>query len=180
MRKPTQVKPWLSSDELLVWIRGAADRDSYQKRLAIWLTFIGPFHAHEVAGMLGVSTQAIWLWLGQYNKHGPSALDRQGRGGRRWAFLSFEEEEILLQPFRRRAAQGEIVTAKAMWPEISQTIGREVSLAFVYKLLHRHGWRKLGPRPRHVKSNPEVQDDFKKNSPVSSKNSPKASRKKLG
>jgi len=165
MRRPTQIEPWLNPDELLIWVREAPDRDSYQKRLAIWLTYLGPFHAHEVAQMLGVSRQAIWLWLGQYNRHGPSALARQGRGGRRWAFLTWEEEDSLLEMFRQQAARGDVVTAVSMWPEISKAVGREVSLAYVYKLLHRHGWRKLGPRPQHVKSDPQAQEDFKKNCP---------------
>jgi hypothetical protein len=49
MRGPAQIKPWLSEEEFLVWIREAASREAYQKRLAIWLTKIGPFHADEVA-----------------------------------------------------------------------------------------------------------------------------------
>jgi hypothetical protein len=40
-----------------------------------------------------------------------------------------------------------------------------VSLAYVYRLLHRHGWRKLGPRPRHPKAQPAVQERFKKTPP---------------
>jgi DNA-directed RNA polymerase specialized sigma24 family protein len=59
MRGPAQIKPWLSEEEFLVWIREAASREAYQKRLAIWLTKIGPFHADEVAKMLGVSKQAV-------------------------------------------------------------------------------------------------------------------------
>ncbi len=45
MRGPAQIEPWLSEEELLTWIREAADRQVYQKRLAIWLTKIGPFPA---------------------------------------------------------------------------------------------------------------------------------------
>jgi hypothetical protein len=30
--------------------------------------------------------------------------------------------------------------------------------------LHRHGWRKVGPRPRHPKTNIKNQALFKKNS----------------
>jgi transposase len=152
----------LSTEELQVWVREAPDRDAYQKRLSVWLTYIGPYHAHQVAEMLGVSRQAVWLWIGQYNRHGPSALERPGRGGRRWSFLTWKEEEDLLKPYRQKAAQGELVTAVAMWPEISKAVGRKVSLAYVYRLLHRHGWRKLGPRPRHVKSDPSRQEEFKK------------------
>ena len=65
MRRPARIKPWLSEEEFLVWIREAVSREAYQKRLAISLTQIGPFQAEEIAKMLGVSKQAIWLWVGQ-------------------------------------------------------------------------------------------------------------------
>ena len=41
MRGPAQVRSWVSEEELLAWVREAADREAYQKRLAIWLTRIG-------------------------------------------------------------------------------------------------------------------------------------------
>jgi transposase len=171
MRRPAQVKPWFSEEEFLVWIREAASRDVYQKRLAIWLTQMGPFHAEEVAKMLGISKQAVWLWVGQYNRNGPEGLVRQGRGGRRWSLLSWSQEEALLKSFEKRALEGEVITAKQMLPKICQATGGEVSLAYVYRLLRRHQWRKLGPRPRHVKADPQAQEEFKKNSRSSSKKS---------
>ena len=169
MRGPAQIWSWVSEEELLVWIREAADRETYQKRLAIWLTKIGPFHAHEVARMLGVSKQAVWLLVGQYNKEGPEGLVRQGRGGRRWSLLSSPQEEALLGAFEKMALEGEWITAKQMLPEICRVTGEEVSLAYVYRLLQRHQWRKLGPRPRHVKADPQAQEEFKKNSRPSSR-----------
>ncbi len=171
MRRPAQVKPWFSEEEFLVWIREAASRDVYQKRLAIWLTQMGPFHAEEVAKMLGISKQAVWLWVGQYNRNGPEGLVRQGRGGRRWSLLSWSKEEALLKSFEKRALEGEVITAKQMLPKICQATGGEVSLAYVYRVLRRHQWRKLGPRPRHVKADPGAQEAFKKNSRSSSKKS---------
>ena len=167
MRKPAQVVGWLSDLELLEWVRESPDVGSYQKRLAIWLTVVGPFHAHQVATMLGVSTPSVWLWLGQYNKRGPNGLHRQGRGGRHRAFLSWEQEEALLRSLEKRARQGEVLTAKQLLPLIRREIGKEVCLGYVYALLKRHRWRKLGPRPRHVKSDPKAQEEFKKNSPAS-------------
>ena len=53
MKGPAQIRSWVSEEELLAWVREAAEREAYQKRLAIWLTKIGPFHAQEVAGCLG-------------------------------------------------------------------------------------------------------------------------------
>ena len=169
MRRPAQIKPWLSEEEFLVWIREAVSREAYQKRLAIWLTQVGPFQAEEVAKMLGISKQAVWLWVGQYNKNGPEGLVRQGRGGRRWSLLSWQKEEVLLKSFAKRALEGKVITAKQMLPEIRQAAGEKVSLAYVYRLLRRHQWRKLGPRPRHVKADPKAQEEFKKNSRPSSK-----------
>jgi transposase len=111
-----------------------------------------------------MSKQAVWLWVGQYNKNGPEGLGRQGRGGRRWSLLSWPQEEALLKSFEKRALRGEWITAKQMLPEICQVAGEEVSLAYVYRLLRRHQWRKLGPRPRHVKADSQAQEEFKKNS----------------
>ena len=152
------------------WVREASSRDEYQKRLAIWLTFVGSYPAHHVATLLGVSKQAVWLWVGQYNQRGPEGLERGGRGGRRWAFLSWEQEEAFLAGLEERAQKGQILTAPQMHQQLCQATGKKVSLmAYVYRLLHRHRWRKLGPRPRHVKADRQRQEEFKKNSPRSSR-----------
>jgi transposase len=165
MRSPASISPWLDDEELAAWVQEASDKFSYQKRLAIWLTHTGSFHAQRVADLLQVSKQAVWLWLGQYNREGPSGLKRSGRGGRRWAFLSWEAEEALLGRFEKRALKGEVVTAKMLWSEVSAALGRKISLDYIYRLMHRHQWRKLSPRPSHVKANPRRQEAFKKNSP---------------
>lgn len=169
MRRPAPIKPWLSPQDLQTWVREAASRDEYQKRLALWLTFIGPYPAHHVATLLGVSKQAVWLWVSQYNQRGPEGLQRAGRGGRRWAFLSWEQEEAFLANLQGHAQRGQILTASQMHAQLCQATGKKLSLAYVYRLLHRHRWRKLGPRARHVESNRPRQEEFKKNSPNSSK-----------
>lgn len=165
MRNPARIEPWLSDLELMEWLRASPRVEDYQKRLAVWLTYIGPFHAHEVAKLLGVSKQAVWLWVGQYNKLGPDGLERRGRGGRRWSYLSFEEEKDFLTSLEKRALSGDVLTAKQILPQLCDRIGHKVSLAYVYSLLKRHGWRKLGPRPRHLKASPQAQEEFKKNCP---------------
>lgn len=167
MRPPATVEPWLSTEELQVWVREAPDKESYQRRLAVWLTQIGQLPAHQIAEWLCVSKQAIWLWIGQYNHQGPEGLERQGRGGRRWAYLSLEEEETFLRRFQRRAAEGKLLTAKQLHAQLVERTGRKLTVDYVYGLLHRHGWRKLGPRPRHPRANLPAQERFKKNSPDS-------------
>lgn len=164
MRKPAQIKEWLSIDEMMIWLREAKDKEEYKRRLSIWLTYIGPFFAHEVAKMLQVSIPTIWSWIRQYNEFGPEGLKRKGRGGRRWSYLSLEQEETLLNLFVESARKGEIITAKHIYSQVCEIVGKKVSMEYIYKLMRRHRWRKLGPRPHHIKRDKKLQEEFKKNS----------------
>jgi len=169
MSKRLHVEPWLSDVELVAWMQEARSRQAYQRRLAVWLAYLEPWPAHRIARALSVSEPAIWKWLGQYNRGGPTGLQRQGRGGRRWGFLSLEQEAALLSRVQEQAGRGQVLTAKHLLPQVRRAVGHEVSLHYVYGLLRRHGWRKLAPRPRHVKADPAAQEAFKKGRRRSSK-----------
>lgn len=98
------------------------------------------------------------------------------RGGRRRQNFTVQEEEALLQPFLEQAKEGGVLVIGQIKPHIDAALGRSVSLSSVYALLHRHNWRKLAPDKRHPKSDPQAQDEWKKNSPKPSKNSAKTGR----
>lgn len=169
MRLPSSLTPWFTTDQLMAWVKEAPDKTAYQRRLAIWLTHSARLPAHRIAELLVVSVQSIWKWLGEYNTLGPSGLDRKGRGGRRWALMSLEEEREFLAQHLAQAQSGDVLTAKHLHPALCRRLGQEVSLDYVYKLLHRHEWRKLAPRPHHAKQDPAASAAFKKNSPKRSK-----------
>jgi transposase len=148
MRKPAVIQPWLSEKKLEAWVRTARAREEYQKRIAIWMTVKGPFPAHRVASLLLVSKQAVWLWVSQYNRQGPGGLERQGRGGRRRAYLSLDQEKALRESLKRDAERGKIPRAREVQDEISEVTRRTVSISYVYRLFKRIGWQKLGARGR--------------------------------
>ena len=52
-----------------------------------------------------------------------------------------------------------------IWQANAQRIGHKVDDSTIYRLLHRHGWRMVTPRPRHPKSDLETQEQFKKTDP---------------
>jgi len=168
MRLPARIEPGLCREDLQVWVRAAPDKGTYQRRLAIWLTGVCPLAAHRVAESLCVSKQAVWLWITPYNQQGPEGLRRTGRGGRRWAGLSWKQEERFLKERPEAASRGQILTAPQLRAGLEKLTGRRVSRAYVYGLLHRHGWRKLEPRPRHPPAQSAVQERFQKNFPRSS------------
>ena len=169
MRMPSSLTPWFTTDQLMAWVKDAPDKAAYQRRLAIWLTHSAKLSANRIADLLLVSVQSIWKWLGEYNSIGPSGLDRKGRGGRRWALMSLEEEREFLAQHLAQAASGDLLTAKHLHPALCRRLGQDVSLDYVYKLLHRHEWRKLAPRPHHTKQDPVAAAAFKKNSRKRSK-----------
>jgi transposase len=76
--------------------------------------------------------------------------------------MSLEQERSFLQPFFARAAKGEIATAQDIQRAFEAQVKHAVHISSIYRLLERHGWRKLVPRPRHPKANPEAQAVFKK------------------
>src|SRR5258708_19947332 len=76
--------------------------------------------------------------------------------------MSLEQERSFLQPFFARAAHGEITTAEEIQRAFEAKVKHVVHITSIYRLLDRHGWRKLLPRPRHPKANPEDQAAFKK------------------
>jgi transposase len=75
---------------------------------------------------------------------------------------TLEEEKQFLAPFFVQAERREIATVGQIWQAYAQHIGHEVDDSTIYRLLHRHGWRKVMPRPRHPKSDQETQEQLKK------------------
>lgn len=87
------------------------------------------------------------------------------RGGRRHALLSPQEERDFLASWDATSNTGEVLIASPLRAALAQRLGHPVAASVVYRMLARHGWRKVAPDTRHPKSNAQVQDEWKKNSP---------------
>src|SRR5258707_13388813 len=128
----------------------------------IYHALINPRKAEEIARDTGVSVTTVRRVISSYNRLGLAAIETPGKGGRRHEYLSVEQERRFLQPFFARAARGEIATAEDIQRAFEGEVKHEVHITSIYRLLDRHGWRKLVPRSRHPKANPEEQAAFKK------------------
>ncbi len=91
-------------------------------------------------------------------------ISRRNWGGRRRQNLTLEEEKQLLKPFFDTAQEGDVLVVAPIKKAYEERIGRQVPHSTIYRLLARHGWRKISPDRRHPKSDPELQDAWKKNS----------------
>jgi transposase len=119
----------------------------------------------QTANVLGVGRATVARLQAAFRKQRAalSAVPRNW-GGRRQSLLTPEEEGAFLKPWLARAATGNLVVVSPIRAALAQRLGQPVKPSVVYRLLARHGWRKVAPDTRHPKSKPEVQEAWKKNS----------------
>jgi hypothetical protein len=88
----------------------------------------------------------------------------QGRnwGGRRYGYMTIEQERQFLSRFLDQASHGGILVVSEIKRALEALVGRKIAKTTVYRMLDRHDWRTIIPRPRHPKSNIEAQEGFKK------------------
>src|SRR6266567_4305846 len=162
MTQVTHAAPHLPLAEVKHRMRTDPRADRRQRWLIIYNALVEPRAASEIARHCGVSTATAHAVISRYNRLGVVAIETPGKGGRRRQYLTLEEEKEFLAPFFAQAQDGEIATVGDIWRAFEQRVGHEVDDSTVYRLLDRHGWRKLMPRPKHPKSDLETQEQFKK------------------
>jgi hypothetical protein len=77
--------------------------------------------------------------------------------------MSFEDEREFLAPWVEKAATGGMLVVSPLRAALAQKLGRKVAATVIYRMLSRHGWRKIALDTRHPKSDPKIQEDWKKN-----------------
>lgn len=121
----------------------------------------------QTATVLGVGRATVVRYQAKVRRRltRPTQLDPQW-GGRRRQSMSVEEEREFLQPWVELSADGSMLVIGPLRAALAQRLGRPVTHSVVYRLLARHGWRKVAPDTRHPKSDPLEQERWKKNSPA--------------
>lgn len=105
----------------------------------------------EVAQMTGFAKTYISQLVANYCKNGLSAITENNYPGNH-RNLNYEEEAELLESFKKKAEQGQIVEVSTIKMAYEEKIGRELnSNGHIYTILERHGWRKVMPRSKHPK-----------------------------
>jgi transposase len=164
MARNPSVAPHLSIDEVMQKIKGTVGFWRVQKWLVIYNLLVEPRPLMDIARHVGLAWQTVRNLVSQYNRFGPDAIEGPGKGGRRRAYMDLEAEAEFLEPFFERASTGKVATAMEIKRELERCLGHSVHKTTVYRLLRRHGWRKIVPRPFHVQGKEKEQEEFKKTS----------------
>jgi len=118
----------------------------------------------KTAELLGVSRASVVRWQVAFRNRDlsvPSA--RENWGGRRRALMTQEQEKEFLRPWSEQAREGRVLVLSPIRAALAQQLGRPVAASIAYRFLARHGWRKVAPDTRHPKSDPRIQEAWKKN-----------------
>ena len=118
----------------------------------------------QTATLLGVSRASVPRLQARFRQSMQTGKSPPNNwGGRRRELMTFDEEKKFLEPWEQQAKDGGILVVSVIRAALAQHLGRSVKASVVYRLLERHGWRKVAPDTHHPKSDLAAQEEWKKN-----------------
>lgn len=147
-------------------IRACSCLDEFRAAQSILIPQMLGATLDQTASLLGVSRATVHRLQKAFRarRWGTGAESKRNWGGRRRSLMTKVEEAEFLSPWAEQAKTGGIIVASVIRAALAQRLGRPVKPSVVYRLLARHGWRKVAPDTHHPKSDPKAQEDWKKNS----------------
>ena len=163
VRPPLNVGGKLSCAEL----KQAAAAESHPKvreRILIVRHVLAGNSVPQAGEVFSLSERQIRVWIHRYNQEGLSGLRDRAKPGQP-THLKPELVEAFKARIEAGAKPGDgvcVLRGQDIQRILREAFQAEYSLVGVYTLLHRLGFSSLVPRPRHPKTNPETQANFKK------------------
>ena len=103
----------------------------------------------EIAQKLDTSDKMVSHWVSAYiNNGGIAALLPKERIGMH-RNLSIEEEKEFLSAYTKQAEAGQNIDLNELKAAYIEKVGHSIGGSQIYRMLERHGWRKVMPRSKH-------------------------------
>ena len=144
------------------------DKRAEARLKALELRAVGQ-KSREVAKATGFHPAYVTQLVAKYRDHGLEAISGNHYGGNH-RNMSMEEETAILAPFKGQAEKGEIIEIKEIAEAYQREVDHVVGKGQIYRVLHRHGWRKVMPRSKHPKKASEEEIDASKKLTIGSAN----------
>lgn len=164
MARPRRIDQGLVSQAREI-VRQTQDAQELRQAMAVLLPSELNASLEQTARLLGVGRATVPRLQAAFRQRRESPkAPRKCWGGRRRALMSEEEEKEFLKPWAEEAQTGGVLVVSPIRAALAQQLGRPVAASVVYRFLSRHGWRKVAPDTHHPKSDPQIQEEWKKNS----------------
>ncbi len=142
---------------------GATTVTELRKALSVLLVTEASLDAVRTSEILGISERTVFRNRSNIRNQGERR--RNTWGGRRHYSMTIEEERHFLRTWEAKANEGGVLSVPPIHAALVEALGRSIPMSTTYRLLARHGWRKVQPDTKHPKSKPVIQEEFKKNFP---------------
>jgi len=146
-------------------VKTTRDLDDFRSALAVLLPAKAGLTLEETASMLGVGTASVNRMQSRFHTGRTSSSRMRNWGGRRKSLLTAQEEVDFLKPWAEQAQSAGLLVLSPIRAALAQRVGHPVKASVVWRLLARHGWRKVAPDTKHPKNDPNIMNAWKKNSP---------------
>jgi transposase len=133
-----------------------------RKALSVILVAEAGLDAEKASEVLGISERTVFRNRKLISNQDDS--EKNTWGGRRRYTMTIEEEVEFLRNWESRAIEGGVLSVPPVHSALVEKLGRSIPISTTYRLLARHGWRKVQPDTKHPKSDQAIQEEYKKNS----------------
>ena len=151
-------------NEIVQAMKGCKSTGDYRRIQCVYLGMLYPdMSAKRIGEMTLYSESRVWAIHADYRKNGlPGLFDT--RGGRYRENMTLAEETEFLEPYIEKGKTGALAVAGEIKRAYETKAGKKVAESTIYRLLDRHGFRKIVPYKRHKKADVGEQEAFKKTS----------------
>ena len=104
----------------------------------------------EIAQQLETASDMISRWVSMYTGGGLAALLPKKREAHH-RNMSYADEKSFLEAYVERAEAGQMVEVSEIKAAYEARVKHCIGSGQIYRVLKRHGWRKIKPRSRHPK-----------------------------
>jgi len=144
-------------------VRRAKTADELRAAQAVVLPILFGISDHAAGQVIGRSRVSVVRMRNEFKQlHTKKGVATRNWGGRRSGYMTVDQEREFLSRFFNNGSQGSAVNAGEIKQAFEVLVGHKVAKTTIYRMLDRHGWRKITPRPHHPKSDAKAQKGFKK------------------
>ncbi len=145
-------------------LRSAKTAEELRRAQAVLLPLDLGLSLEQTARAIGRSVNATCAIRTRFAKIAEGVIEppRAKTALRNHALADLEHEASILDEVLADAQKGGIVVIPQLKPLIEEKVGKPMALSTVYRMLARHGWRKLAPDTYHPQGDAECREVWKK------------------
>jgi transposase len=121
---------------------------------------LGENSISKVSELFGFSRNTLKSWVRGFSKHGIKGLEDKPRAGKKPKLTDFQQKYLL----QLAGDYKEGYTLTKLKYKVAQKYGIEVHETTIFRILKKHGFSYITPRPKHYKQDENQVQEFKKKS----------------